>query len=365
MKTALEYPGSLGAIVANTYRNLRDFIVPMLTQELWDRMGQRDGWREIVDTFNQQSLTAKLKNGSYIYLRSCDRPDDLRGPNLSWFYIDEASKVPHKVWRIMVGRARVKPEHGWITTTPRGRNWVWEEWARKKRKNYEYFIGSTLDNPHLSKEYKDSLIQSYSGSFLRQEVYGEFVSWEGLVYNFEQDKHHQPAPQKQDYSYAIAGVDWGWVDPTAIEVAVARSDDRLQLVDEFYQKKATIEQICEVAQDLKEKWGIRTFYCDSARPEYIQELRNVGLDARKGRKELDAGIAVTSNYIDKGLLTVDYNACPMLIEEADTYHYEEDDMGNILKDRPIDASNHAMDALRYMVYTHSRRGYVGSRRGYR
>jgi PBSX family phage terminase large subunit len=330
-------------------------------------MGRSDGWDEVVESFNKQSLTAIFRNGSHIYLRSCDRPDDLRGPNLSWFFIDEAAKTPHNVWKIMLARLRVPPEKGWITTTPRGRNWVWEEFAKKHRKNYEYFTGSTLENTHLSREYKESLIQNYSGSFLAQEVYGEFVGWDGLVYQLEVDKHHEEYnPECFDqYRYAVAGVDWGWIDPTVILVGLVGFDDSIHIVEEYYEKKVNIDQISGIAVGLKEKWGIRTFYCDYARPEYIQELRNVGLDSRKGKKELDPGIACVNNYLDKGLLTIDFNACPETVDEMQSYHYDEDDMGKVLKNRPIDDHNHAMDALRYMVYSHSKRGYVGSQRGYR
>ena len=365
ISTAVENPGSHGTIVASTYRNLHDFIVPMLTLHLWESMGQPDGWKELVKTFNKQSLTAEFRNGSFIYLRSCDRPDDLRGPNLSWFFIDEAAKTPHRVWKIMIARLRIPPEKGWVTTTPRGRNWLWEEFARRKRKGYEYFHGSTLENKHLSKEYTDSLIQNYSGQFLDQEVYGDFVGWEGLVYNLDLDKHHLNTPEDGEYRYAIAGVDWGWVDPSTIEVGLVGTDGRIHVVEEFYEKKTPIDQIVEHALEMNDRWGVRTWYCDSARPEYIQELRNAGLDARKGKKELDPGIAAVHNAIAKGLLVIDFNTCPHLVDEAESYHYEEDDFGAVLKDRPIDKHNHCMDALRYMVYSHNRKGYVGSQRGNR
>jgi PBSX family phage terminase large subunit len=327
-------------------------------------MGNPNGFWEIVESFNRQSLTAKFSNGSYIYLRSCDRPDDLRGPNLSWFFIDEAAKTPHKVWRIMLARLRVKPEKGWITTTPRGRNWVWEEFARKKREDYEFYTGSTLENVHLSRDYTDSLLENYSGQFLAQEVYGEFVGWEGLVYNLELERHHRSRVD-EEYKYAVAGVDWGWIDPTVIVVGLVGYDDSIHIVEEYYEKKRPIENIVEKAVELKEKWNIRTFYCDYARPEYIQELRNAGLDSRKGKKELDPGIATVNNYLDKGLLTLDFNECPHTVDEFQTYHYEEDDLGVILKDRPVDKDNHACDAVRYMVYSHSKKGYVGSQRGNR
>jgi len=362
VKTAVDYPKSRGVIVASTYRNLKDYIIPMLTDELWEKMGS-GAWDEMLDSFNKQDLIIRLRNGSEIYLRSCDDPDNLRGPNLSWFAIDEASRVPGKVWKIMTGRARIAPEKGWIVTTPRGRNWIYDEFAKRKRKNYEYFTGSTLENKALSEDYKKSLLECYSGSFLAQEVYGQFVGWEGLVYNLNLEDHHRGPIENPKYS--IAGVDWGWIDPTVILVGQVGFDNHIHIIEEYYRTKAPMDEVAEVASRMKEEHNVRTFWCDSARPEYIQELRNHGLDARKAKKELDAGISVVNKHLESKLLSFDFNACPETIDEADLYHYEEDDMGSILKSKPVDKNNHCMDALRYLVYSNSRAGHVSSKRGYR
>ncbi len=350
-------------IIASTYRNLNDFVIPMLTDEMWEQMGQPQAWDEAVEAYNKVNQIIVFKNGSYIFLRSCDRPDDLRGPNLSWFAIDEAAKVPHKVWKLMVARLRLPPEKGWITTTPRGRNWVWEEFASRKRANYAYVTGSTEENPHISREFVESLKESYSGSFLAQEVYGEFIGWEGLVYQIDMEKHHRetPKPKSDNYKYAIGGCDWGWVDPSVILVALVGHEGELHLVEEYYEKKKHIDEIAEVAVRLSDKWGIRTFYCDPARPEYINKLRSCGLDARKGKRELEPGIAIVNKYLNDGMLFMDYNNVPNTIGEFESYHYEEDDTGSILRNKPIDKNNHAMDALRYLIQGHANIGYIGCR----
>lgn len=366
MKMALEHPGSAGVIVASTYRALNDFIIPMFTEGIWEAMGDVSGFKEVRKTFNKQNMIIELVNGSKIYLRSCDRPEELRGPNLSWFFIDEAAKVPHKVWRIMVARCRVSPEQGWITTSPKGRNnWVWQEFARRERKNYIFFQGSTLENTHLSKEFKESLLESYAGAFLRQEVYGDFVGYEGLVYNLNITEHHLDYDPDRYAKYFLAGVDWGWIDPTVILIAAVGFDGEIHFVDEFYQNKIPIEVIAEEALELQRSYGVRTWYCDSARPEYIMHLRHSGLDSRRGRKELDPGIAEVNRLLNKGLLKIDFNRCPYLVEEMQGYHYEEDDFGKIMKDRPVDRDNHCCDAMRYLVYSNSKVGYVGTRKGYR
>ena len=352
-----------GTIVASTYRNLNDFVIPMLTTELWEKMGAPGAWDELIAGHNKQDQIIVFKNGSRIYLRSCDRPDDLRGPNLGFFFVDEAAKVPHKVWKLMVARLRRPPERGWITTTPRGRNWVWEEFAKEIRPNYSFVTGSTTENKFLSQEYIDSLMESYSGSFLRQEVYGEFVGWEGLVYQLDLERHHADSPPPGPgtaYKYALAGCDWGWIDPSVIVIGLVGHDGWIHLVDEFYQNKTPIQDVAYAARHYHDKWGVRTYWCDPSRPEYLQEFRNEGLDARKGNRELDPGIATVDKYLRDGMLFVDFNRCPNTVAEFETYQYEEDDMGTIMKNRPIDKFNHAMDGVRYMIYSHSKVGYVGT-----
>lgn len=341
-------------------------MLPMITEELWDRLGIPDGW----DTYfklHKQNLVATAVNGSKIYFRSCDRPEDLRGPNLGWFFVDEAAKVSEHVWKLMVARLRRPPERGWLTTTPKGRNWIWDEFAKRTRRNYEHFTGATSENKFLSADYIASLKESYSGAFLQQEFYGEFVAWSGLVYpNVNVETHHLDAPEGLgDYKYALSGTDWGWADPSVVLVGLVGTDGLIHLVDEFYRPRAHIESVVEIAESYADYWKVRTYHCDPSRPEYIQKFREAGLDARKAKNEIDPGIAELSRLIDAGLFRMDFNRCPETAREFEVYHYAEDDHGKVLKDRPVDKDNHCMDALRYLVYSNAKSGHSSSRRGFR
>jgi PBSX family phage terminase large subunit len=346
---------------------MSDYILPMITGELWDALGIPGGWDDYF-SLNKQNLVARcLTNDSVIYFRSCDREADLRGPNLGWFYIDEAAKVSLNTWKIMVGRIRREPERGWITTTPKGRNWIWDEFAKKPRENYDWFTGATDENKFLSKEYIESLKESYSGAFFRQEFLGEFTAWEGLVYpQINVETCHLDAPEDATgYRYAIAGCDWGFADPSVILVALVGNDGLVHLVDEYYKKRQSVETIAEAADKLRDKWGVLTYWCDPSRPDAVAALRARGLDSRKAKNDIDAGIAAVTRQIERGLFKMDFNRCPETANEFETYHYAEDDQGKILKDRPVDKDNHCMDALRYMIYSHNRQGSTSSRRGAR
>lgn len=349
---------------------MKDFVLPMITDELWTALGIPDGWKENFPQFNKQDLIATATNGSKIYFRSCDREGDLRGPNLGWFYIDEAAKVSLNVWKIMVGRLRRPPEMGWISTTPKGRNWIWDEFAKRHRRNYEWWTGATSENTYLTKDYIESLKESYGGSFLRQEFYGEFTAWEGLVYpQINVEEHHKDAPADlSDYKYAIAGVDWGWADPSVILVGLVGTE-RIHVVEEFVKTRTPVENLAKKALELKNKWGIQTFWCDPSRPDAISKFKEFKLDARRGKNEIDDGIAQVSRAIeqkaiDRGFV-MDFNACPETAREFEVYAYPEDDQGQLKKDKPIDQNNHCMDALRYMIYSNTKQGHASSRRGAR
>src|SRR5690606_16299117 len=49
----------------------------------------------------------RLSDGKEIYFRSADNPDRLRGPNLGWFWMDEAGQMKDEYpWNVMIGRLR-------------------------------------------------------------------------------------------------------------------------------------------------------------------------------------------------------------------------------------------------------------------
>lgn len=337
----------------------------MITEELWEALGIEDGWKTYFPEFNKQDLTARAINGSRIDFRSCDREGDLKGPNLGWFYIDEAARVSLNTWTTMQARIRKPPEMGWITTTPKGRNWIYDEFAKRKRRNYDWFTGSTAENKFNSRGYVESLLESYHGSFLDQEFYGKFTSWEGLVYpQVNSEQHHLDAPETRDYKYALIGNDWGWAEPSVLLVGLIGSE-RIHVVDEFCKKRTPVEKIADKGVELRDKWGVRTFWCDPSRPDAISKLKEYGLDARRGKNAIDDGISKVSELIERGGFRMDFNACPETAREFEVYQYGEDDHGKVKKDQPIDADNHCMDALRYMIYSNARTGHASSRRGAR
>jgi len=106
----LNNPGTIGCILAPTYPMMRD-----ATQKTFFELCPP----ELIQEFIKSEHRVTLINGSEAIFRSCEYPERLRGPNLDWFWMDEASLCVGMVWKIMIGRIRKgKIDIGFITGTP-------------------------------------------------------------------------------------------------------------------------------------------------------------------------------------------------------------------------------------------------------
>jgi predicted phage terminase large subunit-like protein len=138
----------------------------------------------ILRRFNKSDMIAHLVDGKTILLRSADEPDRLRGPNLGWFYLDEAALMSRETWLIMIGRLREQPGRAWATTTPRGFDWLYETF-NKQDENHQIIRSSTRDNVYNPPGFLESLLEAYPAEWQAQEVEGEFVSTAGAVFKRE------------------------------------------------------------------------------------------------------------------------------------------------------------------------------------
>jgi len=91
------------------------------------------------------------------------------------------------------------------------------------------------------------------------------------------------------------------------------------------------------------------FYADPAGATEKAELRHAGLVVRKGNNDIQAGIAAVTARLRTGRLKVHRPSCPNLLAEAKLYRYPQTPRGEATSEIPIDAHNHALAALRYLV----------------
>lgn len=167
--------GTYGTILAPTYPMLRDAT----------QLTFFDMFHDYVAEHNKSEGVTKMVNGTTIFWRSADKPDSLRGPNLNWFWLDEADYMDGATWDVMLGRIRRDPTKCWITTSPNGdTNWVYERiYQKAMRGNPDYYVitARTRDNIHLPIEYVRNLEETYTSDYARQELEGEFIGPMGRI----------------------------------------------------------------------------------------------------------------------------------------------------------------------------------------
>lgn len=334
--------GHDGVVVAPTFPMLRD-----ATQKTFFNLIEQIG---IPYTPRKAEETATVGRAT-VYFRSSDNPDRLRGPNLSWAYLDEAALMSERTWQIILGRLRVGNPKAWVTTTPAGYNWVWRYWVSERRANYSLHRCSTRDNYFLPPGYLDDLRDNYTGEFARQEIDGEFVAFEGLVYSEVQAGRHIVDPLASPNGYRLVrAVDYGYTNPFVCLWGAIDGDGRLYIYDEHYRRKTLIR---DHAAAIASRPGSFEWTVADHDAQDNAEMQACGIWTINARKEVIAGIqAVKARLATAGdgkpRLFVCSN-CVNLIKELGMYRWADSTSGRNEKEEPLKENDHAMDALRYMV----------------
>lgn len=206
-----------------------------------------------------------------------------------------------------------------------------------------------FDNTFLSKEYIDRQLVLYeegSCDYLR-EVMGTWVGKEGAVYNmFRKEKHLKNSIDTNDgvVKY-FAGVDFGWEHYGSIIVVAKTRKGNFYVVDEVAEQHKDIEWWLNKAKELHEQYGIKKFYLDWARPEYVAKFK-ANLPSIEAKKDVVEGIAHVSKLLSEERLFIVENNVSKLIEEMYQYVWK-----GGTSEEPKKEFDDCQDALRYALYT--------------
>lgn len=350
---------NLGIITAPTFPMLRNVTLRTFRSIAGD----------LVTDYNKNEGLMTLANGSEILFVSGHDPEHLRGPNISWWFGDEAALYSPLVWQIMIGRLREFGQFGWawLATTPRGRNYIWKEFVQRERANYRIIKARTADNPFLSPELLQALQEAYTGDFARQELDGEFVAFEGLVYTeFSRETHMTRQAPPRPFKQVVAGVDWGFTNPGVMLVFGVDGDGRMWGLHESYARQQRIEEWANTAVELRNLYGVDTFFCDPSEPTYIEALHQAGCRAVAANNEVNAGIqAVKQRLVRRPDGTYGLNFNMEFVHTAgefEQYQWQPFKGGGFV-DKPMKVNDHTQDAMRYAtmgVESITRQGVVVS-----
>lgn len=330
----------LGLICAPTYKMLRDATQRTLFKML------RDLDVKFYHNKSENLLTIP-STGHEILFRSLDDPDNLRGPNVNYAWVDEAPYVTPRAWRVVKGRVRVgSKQQAWITGTPKGRNWVWEEWIQNADVRHTLRRFLTSENPTLDPDYVEGL--GYTGNFALQELRGEFVSFEGLVYSQFDRKMVRRRTDTQNWRCVIGG-DIGTKNPTVSLVILYNDKGHIHVEAESYARDLGSGEIVDLFLEDADLYDPDEMAIDPSGSAYIKQMVMLGYPAYKGNNDIVTGIQHVNSVIDRRF-TID-PSCVHTIAEFESYQYPSEETLNIRvdRDKPIKQNDHCMDALRYGI----------------
>lgn len=335
---------NVGVVTAPTYNMLKDATLRTFLEVAGD----------LVATFNKSDMVVTMTNGSEVLFRSSDNPERLRGPNITWWHSDEAALQTANTLKIMIGRLRQFGLYGWwwLTTTPKGKDWIHKRFVQFPQGNERLFTVPTWRNPFLSEEFIKSLMMEYDGDFALQELEGAFISHEGLIYSEFNRPAHMTTVVPSEFRQVDAGVDFGWTNPGVIQVGGLNGDGDAVIVHEEYQRRRSIDDWAEVAAELAQTWNIQTFYCDPSGADYIKAFRERGLNAVPAKNEVAPGIQAVRKRLTKrganGRRLRFASSCANTFSEFEQYQWRVGRDGTPTEE-PVKANDHALDALRYLV----------------
>lgn len=364
IRVALNYPRSDNLVMAVDFSKgeattFKRFFKELPGDDTVPSEGGNPENSKIIKKYDAQKKRLTTVTNSVIRLASADKWNRYAGGEFNAIFCDEPAHYEttdlYKLHEMLVSRQRTKegPNKTLWCSTGSGYNQFYDITEKKVNKDGEelqwsdsikVIVGSARDNPWH--EGIEKLERQFEGTEIeKQAIEGGFAAPEGLVYDFDRTKHVVPRGEVSfdESERFIYGYDHGWKDPRVILQIMRNSKGQYIVVDEFYREESKVE---DAVKWLKNKPD-GVIYCEHE-PEHIEKFKSIGFQAEKAKKSLDEGIPFVREYLDideegrVGLKVSDN--CRNIIQEF--LGYKEEEVGkNVARD-------HAMDALRYALFTH-------------
>jgi phage terminase large subunit len=287
--------------------------------------------------FNKTDQIYHYPNGSYVEFFGVEDGAKVHGPSRDILWINEANLIPVETYRQLAIRTN---QTIFLDYNPADEySWVYDVADKPGNK----IIHSTYRNNlnQLSKEIIAEIESLKDADENLWKVYGLGLRGTSAetIYTHWKICDHFPGNCEETFY----GLDFGFNNPSAL-IKVGVLDGRLYAEEIFYETKLTTNDLTDAIKI----YGLSRsceIYCDAAEPKTIEEIKRMGLKALPAEKSVYDGIQKVKSMP----LFITRNSTNML-KEIKSYKFKTDKDGRAL-DEPVKFNDHALDALRYAVYT--------------
>ncbi len=320
--------------------SMRDFFEILQKENLYDERNH-----------NKSSGLYHLYGNIFEFI-SVDQPARVRGRKRDVLFLNEANEFSFDDYTQLALRTTFKII---IDFNPSDEyHWLYTQIIDAKRDDVDFHISTYKDNPFLEKEVIKEIERLKEVDENLWRVFGKGqrgVATETIFPSF----HIIDKPIESAKLIAY-GLDFGFsADPTTL-IAVYKYDLDLYIDELIYERGLTNQDIARRIKELGIERNVECF-ADSSEPKSIEEIYRMQAinikPAKKGADSIRIGIDVMKRHklnITKRSINT--------IKEFRNYKWIKD-KNNEITNKPIDAFNHSIDAVRYVCLNKLMVSYSG------
>lgn len=342
--------GMCGKTVGSFRRNVLSVLKQMLPARGYTIRDRRTDNLVVISR-------GSTENYYYIFGGKDEGSQDLvQGITLAGILLDEIALMPESFVNQATGRCSVDGSKFWCNCNPAGpEHWFKKQWIdEQKKRNLLYLHFTMEDNLSLSEQIRARYRAMYTGIFYRRYILGQWCLAEGLVYEFDPEKH--VTDDLPEWGEWYISCDYGTLNPFSAGLWCVRDGVAVRR-SEFYhsgrekQHQLTDEEYYREIEKLAGDRDIRHVVVDPSAASFITCIRSHGrFSVRKAKNDVMYGIRLTAMMLQAGIIKIGAD-CKDAIREFGLYHW--DDKGEV--DKPVKENDHAMDDIRYFCATVMRR----------
>ncbi len=289
----------------------------------------------------------------------------IQGKTMSLAYCDEMTLYPESIIDMIDTRLRNPHSMGFASMNPSSPTHKLKQWIDKAAEgNQDYYALQFMveDNPYLDEAYKRRIKESLSGLFYKRNYLGLWCLAEGAIFDFFERSVYVVRKPPRAAEYFIAGIDYGTNAAFACVVIGINTGRSVQtgpmrwVEAEYYwdsKKKGrqkTNEEYAEDMQKFLEPYAPK-IYIDPSAASFKLEMRRRKLTVIDAENDILNGLSYMTSEMKKGSLFV-MDCCPNLIKEIEGYVWDSKAAERGEDEPAPNQQDHAIDALRYAVFSH-------------
>jgi phage terminase large subunit len=303
---------------------LKDFIAILESMQLYN-----------PDDYNKTEGTYIL-NSSIFEFFSVDNEQKIRGSKRNYLFLNEANELSYEDFFQLQIRTT---EQIFADYNPSDNiSWIYDL-IEQRSDDVSFFKTTYKDNTFLDESIVREIekLRDTDEDYYRIYGMGERGGSRELVYNFH------VCQRIPDYAQLLGiGVDFGFTNDVTAIIQVYRHEQSVYINELIYQTHLTISDITSMLKQYDV--DRQEMIADWSEPRSVEELRRAGFNIKATtNKSINQGIDVLKRF--KIFVTEDSTN---VINELQRYKWLKDKDGLMLN-KPIDAFNHAMDAMRYVA----------------